>query len=101
MKGQDRDGLRRVCAGAANIHRRRERRRCSSSTSRRRTTSPFQRALLAARYDTHSQIPSLDKALVREYPGWTQEVPDVVKAGDISAHLREWETARQHAESRE
>src|SRR5205809_4713105 len=38
------------------------------------------RALLAARYDTHSEIPSLDRVLVREYPGWTMEVPDVVKA---------------------
>ncbi len=49
------------------------------------------RAMLAARFDTHSDIPSLDRALVREYPGWTQEVPDVVKAGDILAHLADWE----------
>jgi hypothetical protein len=49
------------------------------------------RALLAARYNTRSVIPSLDRALVREYPGWTQEVPDVVKAGDILAHLADWE----------
>ena len=53
----------------------------------------FHRQLLAARYDTHSEIPSLDSTLVREYPGWTLEVPDVVKAGDILAHLAEWETA--------
>ena len=49
--------------------------------------------MLKARYDTHSDIPSLDRALVREYPGWTQEVPDVVKAGDILAHLGDWESA--------
>jgi hypothetical protein len=53
----------------------------------------FQRNLLKGRYDTRSEIPSLDKLLVREYPGWTQETPDVVKAGDILSHLRQWETA--------
>jgi len=52
------------------------------------------RSMLARRYDTRSNIPSLDKVLVREYPGWTQEVPDVVKAGDILAHLGDWERAR-------
>jgi YVTN family beta-propeller protein len=45
---------------------------------------------LRKRYNTRSQIPSLDKVLIREYPGWTQEVPDVVKAEDILAHLRDW-----------
>jgi YVTN family beta-propeller protein len=53
----------------------------------------FQRQLLAARYNTRSAIPSLDSALVREYPGWTLEVPDVIKAGDILSHLAGWETA--------
>ncbi|HEX5074711.1 MAG TPA: bifunctional YncE family protein/alkaline phosphatase family protein [Gemmatimonadaceae bacterium] len=51
------------------------------------------RDALRKRYDTRSQIPSLDKALIREYPGWTQEVPDVVKAEDILAHLRDWNSA--------
>ena len=51
----------------------------------------FQRAILQKRFDTHSDIPSLDRVLVREYPGWTQEVPDVIKAGDILAHLADWE----------
>jgi DNA-binding beta-propeller fold protein YncE len=51
------------------------------------------RDLLRSRYDTRSKIPSLDRVLVREYPGWTQEVPDVVKAQVILDHLREWETA--------
>ncbi len=45
-------------------------------------------------YDTHSDIPSLDRALVREYPGWSQGVPDVAKAEVILDHLRDWETAR-------
>ncbi|MES2176792.1 MAG: hypothetical protein V4550_02915 [Gemmatimonadota bacterium] len=52
-----------------------------------------QRELLRKKYKTHSEIPSLDRALVEEYPGWTQESPDVVKAGDILYHLGEWEKA--------
>lgn len=61
----------------------------------RQRGSAYFRDLMAKRYDTHSQIPSLDRVLVREYPGWTQEVPDVVKAQVILAHLAEWE--RRHA----
>jgi YVTN family beta-propeller protein len=53
----------------------------------------FFRDVLRKRYNTRSEIPSLDQALIREYPGWTQEVPDVVKAQDILAHLRDWERA--------
>lgn len=53
----------------------------------------FHRDLLSQRYDTHSEIPSLDSVLVREYPGWTEEVPDIVKAGDILNHLDEWQVA--------
>jgi YVTN family beta-propeller protein len=60
----------------------------------RPTDFALHRDMLKTRYDTHSDIPSLDRALVREYPGWTQEVPDVVKAGDILAHLGDWESAR-------
>ncbi len=72
----------------------------SSDTVRRRLFAQYlerpndvayHRALLKARYDTRSQIPSLDRVLVREYPGWTQEVPDVIKAGDILAHLADWD----------
>jgi len=48
---------------------------------------------LRRRYNTRSEIPSLDQALIREYPGWTQEVPDVVKSEDILAHLRDWSNA--------
>ncbi len=53
------------------------------------------RDLLRERYDTHSRIESLDRLLVPEYPGWTQEAPDVVKAGDILYHLQQWEVAGQ------
>ena len=55
----------------------------------------FHRELLRKQYDTRSDIPSLDRVLVREYPGWTQEAPDVVKAGDILWHLGRWESAGQ------
>ena len=58
----------------------------------RQRGSGYFRDLLRKRYDTHSDIPSLDRVLVREYPGWTQEVPDVVKAEVILDHLREWES---------
>jgi YVTN family beta-propeller protein len=54
----------------------------------------YQRDLLKTRFDTHSPIPSLDALLVREYPGWTEEVPDVIKAGDVLAHLADWERTR-------
>lgn len=52
------------------------------------------RKRLGALYHTRSDIPSLDRALVREYPGWTLGVPDVAKAEVILDHLREWEAAK-------
>lgn len=52
-----------------------------------------QRATLAALYHAVSPIPSLDRLLVRDYPGWTEETPDVMKAGDVLAHLADWERA--------
>ncbi len=52
------------------------------------------RATMRTMYNTHSEIPSLDKILVREYPGWTQEVPDIMKADVLVEHLKEWETAK-------
>ncbi|MDB4884379.1 MAG: phosphoesterase [Gemmatimonadetes bacterium] len=55
----------------------------------------FFRRALARMYDTHSSIPSLDPLLVREYPGWTEGVPDVVKADVIVEHLREWEARKE------
>ena len=50
------------------------------------------RGLVAKRYNTRSDIPSLDRLLVREYPGWTQTIPDVAKADVFLEHLREWES---------
>ena len=50
----------------------------------------FFRRVLKTMYSTRSEIPSLDRVLVREYPGWTQEVPDVVKADVFLVHVREW-----------
>jgi hypothetical protein len=55
----------------------------------------FHRSILQKRFNTRSDIPSLDRVLVREYPGWTEEVPDLIKAGDILAHLGDWEKAGQ------
>jgi hypothetical protein len=43
-------------------------------------------------FNTRSEIPSLDKVLVREYPGWSQEVPDVAKSEVILDHLKAWES---------
>ena len=57
--------------------------------------STWTRATFAKMYKTRSEIPSLDRILVREYPGWTQEAPDVLKADIVIEHLREWETAKQ------
>ncbi len=51
----------------------------------------FFRDQLIKRFNTKSEIPSLDRILVREYPGWTEEIPDVVKADVVHEHLREWE----------
>ncbi len=53
------------------------------------------RQTLKGIYNTRSEIPSLDRILVREYPGWTQEVPDVVKADVFIAHLKDWEQRKQ------
>src|SRR5919108_662285 len=54
----------------------------------------FFRSLLMKRFHTRSDIQSLDRLLVREYPGWTQEIPDVVKADVFLEHLRTWEAKR-------
>ena len=54
----------------------------------------FFRSLLVKRFHTRSDISSLDRLLVREYPGWTQEIPDIVKADVFLEHLREWESKR-------
>jgi YVTN family beta-propeller protein len=49
------------------------------------------RSEFAKLYHTRSDIPSLDRVLVREYPGWTMGVPDVAKAEVFLEHLQEWE----------
>ncbi|HYT62506.1 MAG TPA: bifunctional YncE family protein/alkaline phosphatase family protein [Gemmatimonadales bacterium] len=54
----------------------------------------FFRGLLVKRFHTRSDIPSLDRLLVREYPGWTQGIPDVVKADVFLEHLGEWESKK-------
>ena len=61
----------------------------------RRTPRRWPARTLKTMYNTRSEIPSLDRILVREYPGWTQEVPDVIKADIFIEHLKEWETAKQ------
>jgi DNA-binding beta-propeller fold protein YncE len=63
---------------------------------RRRDSLPaghFRRRF-AELYATRSDIPSLDRILVREYPGWSMGVPDVAKAEVILDHLRDWEAAK-------
>ena len=57
--------------------------------------SAWTRQKFKAMYNTHSEIPSLDRILVREFPGWTQEAPDVLKADIVLEHLKEWEAAKQ------
>ncbi len=57
----------------------------------RPNVAAYFRAEFAKRYHTRSDIASLDRVLVREYPGWTMEVPDVAKADVFLEHLREWE----------
>jgi hypothetical protein len=52
------------------------------------------RALLGKLYHTRSDIPSLDRVLVRDYPGWTMTVPDVAKADVILEYLHQWEARR-------
>lgn len=52
------------------------------------------RKRLKALYSTRSDIPSLDRVLVREYPGWSMNTPDVAKAEVILDHLKEWESAK-------
>src|SRR5467141_4231725 len=53
------------------------------------------RAAVATLYNTRSDIPSLDRVLVREYPCWTLTVPDDVTADIVLEHLRAW--ASKHA----
>ena len=38
-----------------------------------------------------SPIPSLDRVLVRDFPSWTLDIPDVVRADIFAKHLAQWE----------
>jgi YVTN family beta-propeller protein len=60
-----------------------------------KNSGEYFRTEFAKRYQTRSEIRSLDRVLVREYPGWTMEVPDVAKAGVFLEHLHEWEGRKQ------
>lgn len=44
-------------------------------------------------FTTRSEIPSLDRALVRDFPGYGLGVPDVVRAEIFLAHLQQWQRA--------
>jgi DNA-binding beta-propeller fold protein YncE len=44
-------------------------------------------------FNTTSEIPSLDRALVRNFPTWTLGIPDVVRAEIFAANLKAWEAA--------
>jgi YVTN family beta-propeller protein len=57
-------------------------------------TPAYFRSEFAKLYNTRSDIASLDRVLVREYPGWTMGVPDVAKADVFLEHLRQWEAAK-------
>ena len=40
---------------------------------------------------TTSPIPSLDQVLVRDFPSWTLDIPDVARADIFLAHLADWQ----------
>jgi hypothetical protein len=42
-------------------------------------------------FDITSPIPSLDRVLVRDFPSWTLDIPDVARAEIFLAHLAEWQ----------
>ncbi len=42
-------------------------------------------------FDSHADIPTLDRVMVRDYPTWTLGVPDVVRAEIFLDHLHRWE----------
>jgi DNA-binding beta-propeller fold protein YncE len=42
-------------------------------------------------FHTTSPIPSLDNVLVRDFPSWTLDIPDVARAEIFLAHLNEWQ----------
>lgn len=42
-------------------------------------------------FNITSPIPSLDRVLVRDFPSWTLDIPDVVRADIFAKHLAEWQ----------
>jgi YVTN family beta-propeller protein len=42
-------------------------------------------------FHTTSPIPSLDQVLVRDFPSWTLDIPDVARAEIFLAHLADWQ----------
>jgi DNA-binding beta-propeller fold protein YncE len=48
-------------------------------------------ALRLPAFHTTSPIPSLDQVLVRDFPSWTLDIPDVARAEIFLAHLNEWQ----------
>jgi hypothetical protein len=44
-------------------------------------------------WTTKSEIPPLDRLLVRHFPGYSTEIPDVIRAKLFIAELKKWEAA--------
>ncbi len=49
-------------------------------------------------FDSHADIPTLDRVMVRDYPTWTLGVPDVVRAEIFLAAPASVGSGRQHAQ---
>jgi hypothetical protein len=47
----------------------------------------------SSRWSVKSPIPTLDKILVRNYPTYTNAIPDVVRAGIFIADVKKWEAS--------
>ena len=48
-------------------------------------------ALVRPTFNITSPIPSLDRILVRDFPSWTLDIPDVVRADIFATHVADWE----------
>ncbi len=69
-------------SGAAGRRRLLERWRVASATG-----APYDRPT----FNITSPIPSLDQVLVRDFPSWTLDIPDVVRADILKQHLQQWQ----------
>lgn len=69
-------------SGATGRRRLLERRRVAATGN-----APYDRPT----FNITSPIPSLDKVLVRDFPSWTLDIPDVVRADIVRKHLATWE----------